>query len=333
MTVTLPTNFAHQLRGQFFAGLAAVVLAVAGIAASSTNAAAVRMQAPGSRVSMDLPAKFKSSPLFAGFMEIISSAAVITLELPRDAYDKVVAGFSVAALSKKGITGSKVGKLERSGSYFYVTGEQKHSRALFAKSILVIRDDRNTAVITFNVPKGAFAAGALKHEQVINALTSARLEAEAAPSRDLFKLGYLGPFSLTGQPTGTSRIYTVKDDKGAKDARHIMAISPSLNRLPVNDIGDFSQYAMKSLKRNQDLKIQSTKDVRIDGMAGQQITATATRGAGKTPVFIRQLILLPKDGGYFRLLAISRAAEEQHLGAEIEKIFGSFKAVSAQPEK
>ena len=332
MTVTLPTNFAHQLRGELLTCLTAVALAVASIAASSTDAAAVRMQAPGSRVSMDLPEKFKSSPLFAGFMEVISSAAVITRELPADAHEKVVAGFSAEALGKKGITGVKVGKLERTGSYFYVTGEQKHSRALFAKSILVIRDDKNTAVITFNVPKGAFASGALKREQVITALTSVRLEAAAAPSRDLFKLGYLGPFSLTGQPTGTSRIYTIKDDKGPKDARDIMMISPSINRLPVRDIGEFSKYALTSLTKNQGLKIQSTKDVRIDGMVGQQITATAKRGAGKTPVLIRQIILLPKNGGYFRLLAISRAAEETRLGAEIEKVFGSFKAVSVQPE-
>lgn len=325
MIDTLSQPFSGRLPRLFAACLMALSVAMSCFATSSASAADVRMQAPGSRVSMELPEKFKSSPLFAGFMEIISSAAVIVQELPSEAHDRIVAGFSADALGKKGIVKVRRGQLERSGAYVYLTAEQPHARALFEKFILVIRDERNTAVVTFNVPKGAFSNGAMKREQVIQALTSARLEAKAAPSRDLFKLGYLGPFSLAGQPTGTTRIYSIKGDKGPKEARTLLVVSPSINRLPVNDLGEFSQYALQNLKNNQDLKVQSAKDISIGGLRGKQMVATALRGADKIPVFIRQVILLPEEGGYFRLLTISRATEEKRLSGDIEKVFASFK--------
>ncbi len=333
MTDNTPILILMQLFRRFTPALAAILLALSLSTISGMGAVAKTMQAPGSRVSMDLPDKFKASPLFAGFMEIISSAAVITLELPADAYDKVVAGFTVEALGKKDISNVKMGKLQRADTHFYVTGEQKHPRAVFEKFILVLRDEKNTAVVTFNVPKGSLANASIKRADVIKALTTAKLEAKAAPSKDLFKLGHLGPFKLTGQPTGTSRIYVVEGDSGPQDARNIMAIAPSLNRLPIRSIREFSQYAMQSLKNNKDLAVTGTKDLRIDNMAGHQITATAKRGAAGTPVVIRQLILLPAAGGYFRLLAVNKATDEQRLAPEVDKVFASFKAINTEPAR
>lgn len=313
----------------------AVVLALATVLAtmggSALPAAAKVMQAPGSRVSVDLPDAFKASPVFAGFMELISSAAVIVREVPADAYDKVVAGLAPEVLAKKGIKDAEVGTLQRTGDYFYVKGEQVHPRAVFEKFILVMRDDRNTAVITVNVPKGSFVNGSIQRSDVIKALTSAKLEAKAAPSRDLFKLAYLGPFELIGQPTGTSRSYATADDDGPKDARNVLVVSPSLNRLPIKSLREFSQYALQSLRKQKDLAVTGNKDMQIDGMAGHLVTATAKRGASSTPVVIRQLILQPASGGYYRLLAVTKAADEARLAPEIARVFASFKAVETGP--
>jgi len=284
------------------------------------------VQAPGSRISLDLPDNFKSSPLFAGFMEIISSAAVITLELPAKSYDEVIAGFSAAALGKKDITNIKPGQLKRSDQHFFITGEQKHPRAVFEKFILVIKDSRNAAVITFNVPRGSFENGSVTRDTVITALTSAKLEDKAAPSRDLFKLSHLGPFEQTGAPTGTTRIYADKSDKSPKDTRNMLVIAPSLNRLPIKSITEFSDYAINNLKSAKGLTVKSAKNVKIDNMVGRQITASATRGKSNAPIMVRQLILLPANGGYFRLIAFTKTADEARLAPEIDKIFAGFRA-------
>lgn len=331
MTHRLPISLAGWSCSRLTTVSVALFLAMAAWAGSGVSAAAKVMQAPGSRVSMDLPDNFKASPLFSGFMEIISSAAVLTLEMPPEAYDKVAAGFDAKALATKGITKVKPGTLKRSDDYLYVTGEQDHPRAVFEKFILVIRDAKNTAVITFNVPKGAFVNGSIKRENVIKALTTAKLEANAAPSKDLFKLGYLGPFEKAGRVMGTSRMYGVKGDTGPRATRNLMVIAPSLNRLPIKNLQEFSQYALKSLKNTKGLELQNAKDVSIDGMKGHQISATAKRGATEEPYVIRQLILLPAKGGYFRLLSMTKVADDQRLAPEIEKVFASFKATNSAP--
>ncbi len=331
MTDRLPISFAGRLSSRIASVSFGLVLAVALWAGSGAGAVAKVMQAPGSRVSMDLPDNFKNSPMFAGFMEIISSAAVLVLEMPPEAYDKAVPGFTAEALGSKGITNVKVGSLKRSDKYYFVTGEQKHPRALFEKFILVIRDAKNTAVITFNVPKGSLANGSIKRENVIKALSTAKFEAKAAPSKDLFKFSYLGPFELSGKVTGTSRIFTVKGDAAPKATRNILVVGPSLNRLPVGNLQEFSQFALKSLKNIKGPAIKDAKDVRIDDMKGYQITATGKRGATDLPVVVRQLILLPAKGGYFRLLSVTKAADEFHDKPENEKVFASFEATKNAP--
>jgi hypothetical protein len=318
------------MRSALISRIATVLFAVALLPALNIAASAKVMQAPGSRVSFDLPENFKSSPLFAGFMEIVSSAAVIVLELPPEAYDRVAAGFTAEALAKKGVKKVKKGKLDRTDDYLYLTGEQKHPRATFEKFILVLRDAKNTAVVTFNVPRGSFTNASIKREAVIKAMTTAKLEEKAAPSHDLFKLGYLGPFELAGSPTGTSRIYMEKGASGPKDTRNLMVIAPSLNRLPIKNIQEFSQYALQSLKNSKNLKIADSNDITVDNMAGHLLKATAKRGADDTDILIRQLILLPAAGGYFRVLAITKAADDARIAPELEKVFASFKALEHQ---
>jgi hypothetical protein len=312
----------------------ATALCIAAMASTySLPANAKVMQAPGSRVSIDLPKNFKAAAMFAGFMEIISSAAVITRELPPEAYGRIAAGFSVEALTKKGLKDVKSMQLQRPDEHKFVSAIQKHPRADYEKFILVIKDAKNTAVITFNVPKFALKEGQIRRATVIKALTSAKLEPKAAPSRDLFKLGYIGPYSPAGTPTGTSRIYVEKGDKSPKGTRNVIVIAPSFNRLPVTNVQEFAQYAIKHLKTIKIIKTEAAKDQQIDGMPGHKIKVTATRGAAKTPVVVQQLMLAPKTGGYYRLLAITRAADAQRLGPEIDKVFASFKAteiISAQ---
>ncbi|MBU2531708.1 MAG: hypothetical protein KKB37_03130 [Alphaproteobacteria bacterium] len=305
------------------------LLALGALCAAALPASAKVMQAPGTRVSIDLPENFKSSPIFAGFMEIISSAAVIVLEMPPEAYGQVVAGFTPEALSGKGIVNVRMTKLARPDDHIFLTGQQKHRGALFEKFILITKDDKNTAVVSFNVPEGSLTNGSLAREDVIKAMTSARLEAEAAPSKDLFKLGFTGQFELVGRPIGTSRIYAEKNEQGPKDTRNVIAIAPSLNRLPVDDLNEFSKVALDSMNNNKDLTVKASKPLKIDGMRAHLLTATAKRGAADTPVIIRQVILTPESGGYFRILAVIKESDEARLGPDVEKLIASFKATDA----
>lgn len=312
--------------------LAAMVAAATVVLAVASPVSAKVMQAPGSRVSMDLPEAFKPSHVFAGFMDIISSAAVVVLEMPPEAYGQVTAGFTAEALAKKGVMNVKRSKLGRAGDYFFVTGQQKFRRGLLDKFILVLKDDRNTAVINFNVPQLSYEDASIKRADILAALKSAKLEAEAAPSRDLFKLTYTGPFELTGSPTGTSRTFALAGNKDPKDTRTLIVVAPSLNRLPIRDIKEFSEYALNNLATIKDREIITTRQHRIDGMAGYEIIAKGRRGNKQTDVVVRQLMLLPAAGGYFRMLAVIKAEDAERLEPEIDKIFAGFRLTGAGRE-
>lgn len=307
------------------------VLAAAAFVVLSVGApvSAKVMQAPGSRVSLNLPEAFKPSPLFAGFMDIISSAAVVVLEMPPESHGKVIAGFTAEALAKKGVMNAKRSKLGRTDDYFFVTGEQKFRRGLLDKFILVLKDDRHTAVITFNVPQLSYEDASIKRADVLAALKSAKLEPKAAPSRDLFKLTYTGPFELTGSPTGTSRTFVVAGNTDPKDTRTLIVVAPSLNRLPIRDIKEFSNYAFENLATIKDREVITTKQHRIDGLDGYEIIAKGRRGTKRTQVIVRQLMLVPSAGGYFRMLAVIKAEDAKRLEPEIDKIFAGFRLTGA----
>jgi hypothetical protein len=317
---------AHRPRPAHIASIPTALCVALLIATYSLPANAKVMQAPGSRVSIDLSDSFKSAAMFAGFIEILSSAAVVVRELPSEDYESVAAGFSAKALAKKGLTDVKTLKLQRLDQHLSLTAIQKHTRAVYERFILVFKNTNNTAIVTFNVPQSAFAEGQIKRAHILKALASAKLEPKAAPSRDLFKLGYTGPYSLVGAPTGTSRTYTEKGDKSPKATRNIIVIAPSLNRLPVKNIHEFSQYAIRQLKTIRIIKTEGTKDLQIAGISGHEIKVAAMRSPSKTPVIVQQLMLAPKTGGYYRLLAITKQADAHRLVPEIDKMFASFKA-------
>jgi len=329
----MSTNLTHRRRPIRAASLAATLCVALTATSFSLPSLAKVMQAPGSSVSIDLPDRFKPAAMFAGFIEIHSSAAVVVQEFPASDYSRVAAGFSAKALAAKGLTDIKELPLKRTGEYVSLSATMKHPRATYERFMLVFKNAKNTAVVTFNVPQTALAEGHVLRTNVIKALASAKLEAKAAPSRDLFSLGYIGPYRPTGQPTGTSRTYTDANDKSPKGTRNIIVIAPSLNRLPINNLKEFSEYAIKQLKTIKDAKTERTKELPIDGMSGYEIKVSGKRAPSNTPVVVQQLMLSPKSGGYYRLLAITKQSDAKRLAPDIDKIFASFKAageISAQ---
>src|SRR5690606_5960914 len=65
--------------------------------------AAAPAQAPGSRITLDLPAGFEPSRSFNGFMNPVAGASIILLEVPASAYPEMAKGLMPQVLSARGI--------------------------------------------------------------------------------------------------------------------------------------------------------------------------------------------------------------------------------------
>ena len=311
----------HPGVGALLAGL------VFSVAAFSGPALAAMKQPPGSRIKMDVPDTFEVSKLFSGFLYPAAGVSIVIAELPTKSYDRVVAGFTDKALGKKGITDVKRSKLKRTDKHLYFTGKQTNRGHRFLKHVLLTSDDRSVAVITVNVPIGSGVEGFIKTEEIITALNSATFTDKAAPIIKQFKLEYLGPFKEAGKLVGSAILYTTDGQLRASkpgEARSMIVIAPSVDRIAVNNIPAFSERAMRSITGYSNLKIVANSTVEIAGLKGAQVAATAVSTQSKQPVELRQVVLSRPKGGYFRILAIIQQAEAEKLLPETDKLIKGF---------
>jgi len=308
------------------------LLAFAGVAVFAFATAAEVRQPPGSRVKMDVPAKFETSKLFSGFVLPIASTSIVVAELPTNRLDKLKAGLTDEALAKKGITDIKRSKLKRDDDHVYLVGKQKLQGATFNKHVLLMKDDKTIAVITFNIPEDAITDGFVTQAAINTALVSAAFTAKAAPIIKQFSLGYLGAFKEAGKLMGSAILYSpdgqlVPKVKGVQ--RSVVIIAPSVDRVHVRDLKGFSERALKSVGGFKNVELSETKDITIAGLRGVRSEATGVSQSDKAPVTIVQVVLDRAKGGYYRILAIIRESEQAKLMPDVDKLISSFKPVGS----
>src|SRR4029077_1583587 len=141
---------------------AAIVLA----ALATAGARAEAVFPPGSKVGLSPPAGFKPSDNFRGFEEKGSGAAILTLELPAQAYGDIEKAMTAPALKKQGVIVEKREPLAlKSGKGVLLIGRQDADGKLMRKWILLGATPALTALVTVLVPdsaKGTYSDAAIR---------------------------------------------------------------------------------------------------------------------------------------------------------------------------
>jgi hypothetical protein len=288
------------------------------------------MQAPASRIEIDLPDGFEASRLFAGFTHEAFGISFIVVELPAKAYEEVAAGMTPEALAAKGVRNARRAALPRPGAYIYMQAEQTSPAGHYAKFFVLFREGEVTALITANVPKASLEKGEVKAADIEMALAAARITAAAAPARDLFALAYLGPFKPAGSLLGTSRAFTLDgrmEPSERASARPLLIVAPSLDRRPIEKPAIFADSLIAGLANARDVRIAERRQLTVSGMKAYEAVATATDGEGGAALVLYQLLLLPKAGGYFRIVGQAGADERDTYVHEFRRIAETFRVV------
>ena len=313
---------------QVLAGAAAVVWLLAQVVCG--GAAARVQQAPSSRIALDLPEGFEPSRLFAGFLAEAIGVSVVVVELPGAAYEQLASGLTPDALASKGIVKAEPVKLERAGPYLYLRGEQASGQGPVAKFLLAFRDKDVTALVTANVQQSALEQRLVTAEQVDRLLASASVASVAAPSRDVFRLDYLGPFKAAGTILGTTHAYTL-DGKlepapmGGK--RVVLIVAPSLDRRPVTDPEAQAEALLGGLPGLASPKIEVRNRIDVAGMEAVEMVGAATDKDSGAGVALYQALILPAGGGYYRLVGQMPLEDKERLLPELRKITAGFRAI------
>jgi hypothetical protein len=283
-------------------------------------------QVPNSRVVLDLPAGYAPSPLFSGFQNDSSGVSFIILEAPVAEYDKMAQGFTAEELAKRGITDVQKVDLPRTDPHVYMRAHQTSPAGDYAKFFVLFRTADQTILVSVNVPERSIEDGSVKPEDIEMVLAGAKTTEKAAV-RDLYSLGYLGPFKEAGTLVGTSKVYTLDgrlEPERTGATRSAFMVAPSLDDRRLDDPEKQSVALLASLPGYRDFKAGETKPISIAGLDGFELNAEAIDTDDGTPVHLYQALLTGKDGGYFRLIGIATDADKTRLRAEFGKIARSF---------
>ena len=284
------------------------------------------IQALNSRVVLDLPEGYVPSPSFSGFYNEALGVSYVIQELPAAAYQELVQGFTPETLAARAIQDAEIGTLARPGKHIYIRGRQAQAGTAYEKLIVVLMTDGLTVLVTANVPKKALDAKSTSIQEVEAVLASTSI-APTTNARDLFGLGDQGSFKPAGRFLGTARLYTLDGsmeptDKGK--ARSAFIVAPSLDQGAVGNAGELAQQLIRTLAGFTDITPAEGAAVKISGLEGVAIEAKAVHESDRHEVRVYQVLLVRREGGYYRIVGVARAEEAERLMPEFRRMAESF---------
>jgi hypothetical protein len=335
MTFFIPRALAASSAwsGRAVLALSFIVVAFALLAPISQAQAVIR-QSPEGRVAIDLGPAFTPSERFSGFVDESTGASFAIIELPAAAYDKLkTIPDSEEALAKEGFSGTEKAALKgREGAYVYLVGKQNTPAGEVTKFVLIFTESDVAGVIVANVPQPAIDAGKYSRDGVEAILATATVrDTPPAPSAELFRFGYLGPFKEAFDHGGMTKAYNVSgaqphsgENRLVKES--MLLVSSSIHGDAIDAKVEASKAFMQ-LGGAKEKHIDAEKEITIGELKGYQITGEVTDAASGGKIAIDLVLLSGEPFGYFMFLGSVPIADKEKMMPEVEKVIASFELV------
>jgi hypothetical protein len=284
-------------------------IAVAALAAAPARAEAVFP--PGSKVGLSPPAGFKPSDNFRGFEEKLSGAAILTLELPAQAYGDIEKAMTAPALKKQGVIVEKREALAlKSGKGVLLVGRQEADGKLMRKWILLGSTPALTALVTVLVPDSA--KGTYPDAAIREALASVEVRDSVPIDEQMALLPYrvdeLGGLRASRVVVPNTVVLT----SGPKDT--LDATEQALLVISAAPGGPDEALQRDNFARNlfagyaglKDVHILGTDLIRLAGQQTHQLMAEAKDAKTDADIKLVQWVRFG-NGAYLRFLGIAKA--------------------------
>jgi hypothetical protein len=287
--------------------LAAIV--VAALATGPARAEAVFP--PGSKVGLAPPAGFKPSENFRGFEEKLSGAAILTLELPAQAYGDIEKAMTGPALKKQGVIVEKREALAlKSGKGVLLVGRQEADGKLMRKWILLGATPVLTALVTVLVPdsaKGTYSDAAIRQ-----ALASVEVRDSVPIDEQMGLLPYrvdeLGGLRASRVVAPNTVILTAgpKDTLDATEQALLVISAAPGGPDETQQRDNFARNLFAGYAGLKDVHILGTDLIRLAGQQTHQLMAEAKDAKTDADVKLVQWVRFG-NGAYLRFLGIAKA--------------------------
>jgi len=267
---------------------------------------------PASRIGIVPPQDMTVSRRFSGFENEEKAAAINLVEMPAQAYDQLVKGFTKDALKRQGLNETSRETLKLGDKAGVLIGGTMEGPVEGRKWVMAVKGQDVTGLIIAQVRGGA---DGYSESQIREALKSVALRGpipiEEQVSAMPFRLGDLAGFRPVRAISGNSVLFTdgPKDTiKAVEQPILIMAASPGAAP-PAGD--QRNQFARAALNANQILKevrVERSESFRFKGQDWHEIVAKAVEAESGQPVVVMQTIRF-EPGRYVRMVGLTRVEQ------------------------
>jgi hypothetical protein len=304
-----------------FTSFVAVLLAAA--ASLDAACAAETMFPPGSRIGLQPPADMVPAKGISGFRNPKTGVAIVTIEMPAEAYPSIAASFADEALKAQGFTLKsretvKIGQSEA----ILISGEQHDSGRVVPKTLLLAADPGMTALVIAQAPSGAAPSS---EEELRSALKTVTFRPPLSMDDQIaalpFRLADLAGFRPIRVMSGNSVLLTDGPNEAVRQAEQpIMIVAQSFASAPAADQRDtFARQVLVSNTVLTETVLERSQGFRQGGTDWHEIVAKAKDGHSNVPVVVLQTIRFSPDG-YLRMVGVVKAEDRDAVMPRFRKI-------------
>lgn len=281
-------------------GLAVASLAVPALAVDA-------IYPPGSRIGLVPPSDMSPMRGLTGFRSLKSGSAILTIEMPPEAFPSLAAGFTDEALKAQGFT---VKQRERprigSGEAILVAGEQAQNGQSITKVVLLAADPTMTALVIGQLAPGASGEDTATIETALKTVAfRAPLSLDERIAALPFRIVDMAGFRSIRTMAGNSLLLTDGPDDVIRNvSQPVLIVAQSFAPAPGQEQHEsFARSALVSNTFVKDTVLERSQAYRQNGQNWHEIVAKATDTQSGEPVIIQQTILFEPDG-YLRVVGI-----------------------------
>lgn len=305
-----------------------IVLAKDPVASKSSETTAKPQRVPGTRMTIVPPAGFAPATNFAGFIEPESNASLMLTEISAP-FSKLSASYQAEPMEKRGMI-LTASKSESLGNLLGLSIEFKQSMygVNFNKYARLFGDENCCYLVLASVAEDTDPAIVKRLKE---AMYSIAIDTNAkAPSLDEGLNFSIADGSILKKSRRLQNALIYKPDKvDAEKKTAVLVVAPSIAAIKIDNPAEFALNRLKNIETMTDLKVDSERDITIDGLKGREIKASAKEIKSGAQSYVYQVMLFDTSGYYYIVQGLSPIDNKAAMDKEFSAITNTFRLKKA----
>lgn len=245
-------------------------------------------------------------------------------------FSKISASYQAAPMEKRGMI-LTASKSENLGNLLGLSIEFKQSMygVNFNKYARLFGDENCCYLVLASVAEDTDPAIVKRLKEAMYSIaidTSAK-----APSLDEGLNFSIADGSILKKSRRLQNALIYKPDKAdnAEKKTAVLVVAPSIAAIKIDNPAEFALTRLKNIETMTDIKVDSERDITIDGLKGREIKASAKEVKSGAQSYVYQVMLFDTSGYYYIVQGLSPIDNKAVMDKEFSAITNTFKLKKA----